>query len=171
MLVAETCHNTTAWHIRETRLMSTSLLTPALQSPVIRRKEQCVSRLNHGKYTDSIWLVEANVVTRVSKRGGWRRMCEYCIPPRDTHCGQLRSWPCIHRTSFIVKQQWQKLSLAEGWSRTGSTYTSPEPFFLQVFMKIAFCSCSFLIHFTTAVMICSLCKAWTCNDRILEKLS
>lgn len=71
--------------------MSTNLFMPALRSPDIRRKEQCVPVLKHGKYADSILQVEANAITCACKGDVWRRMCDHCIPCRDTHCGQLGS--------------------------------------------------------------------------------
>lgn len=165
-----TCHSTAVWHIRETWLLSTNLFMPGLRSPDIRRREQCVPVVKQSKYAVSILQVEANAITCVCKRDVWKRLCDHCSSCRGTHYGQLGSWLCIHKTSFTAQQQWQSPGLAEGWSCTGSTYTSPELFFPQVFMKTPFHSFLFLIHFIMAAVIYSLSKVQKCNNGILKKL-
>lgn len=79
--------------------MSTHLLAPALRSPVIRRKEQCVPRLRCVKHRENILPVEANTVTRVVRREVRGRMCEYCSPCRGTRGGQLCS--CLQDLSLL----------------------------------------------------------------------
>lgn len=90
-------------------------------SPDIRRKEECVPVLKHGKYADSILQVEANAITCVCKTDVWRRMCDLVFLV-GAHV--VDSWAHDYvstRLHSLQEQQWQNPRLMEGWSCTDST--------------------------------------------------